>query len=167
MILYLTLLAVATALVALVGGFLVAFLLVVMPGLARLPDAGFVRGFQVIDGVIQDGEPRFGLLWLGSALAVLVAAIAGWFVLPTLEAGLVTLAAGLFLIGLQLPTFVRNVPLNNALQRVEVDNATPDELASARRDFELTWNRWNTLRTAVALISTAVLLVVLVRVSPA
>ncbi|MEM1097609.1 MAG: DUF1772 domain-containing protein [Planctomycetota bacterium] len=163
MTIYLTLLGVATALVALVAGFLLAFLLVVMPGLARLPDAGFIRGFQVIDGVIQDGEPRFGLLWLGSALAVLAAAISGWFVLPALDAGLVTLAAGLYLFGLQLPTFTKNIPLNNAIQRIDTENARAEELATARHAFEGAWNRWNVFRTIIALVATGLLLTVLVR----
>lgn len=163
MILSLVLLALATALVGLVAGFLVAFMLVVMPGLARLPDAGFVRGFQAIDGVIQDGEPRFLSLWLGSAAVLVAAAVAGWFALPTVDAALVTAAAALYAFGLQLPTVAKNIPLNNALQRVDVGAATEDDLAAARAAFEAPWNGWNALRTVVSLLTTALLLVVLTR----
>ncbi len=161
--LFLALLCLATALVALVAGFLVAFALVVMPGLARLPDAGFIRGFQVIDGVIQDGEPRFLALWLGSAATLLAAAVAAWFALPTPDAALITAAAAVYLLGLQLPTAAKNIPLNNALQRIDTDAANPDELRAARNAFEAPWNRWNHARTAAALLTLALLLLALAR----
>ncbi|MEM8782227.1 MAG: DUF1772 domain-containing protein [Planctomycetota bacterium] len=166
MTIYLALLALATLLVTLVAGFLVAFLLIVMPGLARLPDAEFIRGFQTIDGIIQDGEPRFLTLWLGSAVVLLAAAVAGWFALPSFDATLVTAAATLYIAGLQLPTVTKNIPLNNALQRIDTQ-AVPDEsLADARAAFEAPWNRWNAIRTGVALATSALLLLVLVRQGP-
>ena len=63
-------LTVATLLCSLVAGFLFAFAVVVMPGLRNLPDREFIRAFQEIDGVIQRGQPLFGAVWLGSALAL-------------------------------------------------------------------------------------------------
>jgi hypothetical protein len=36
---------------------LFAFAVVVMPGVGRLDDGGFIRGFQVIDRVIQNRQP--------------------------------------------------------------------------------------------------------------
>jgi uncharacterized membrane protein len=44
----------ATLLCSLVTGFLFAFAVVVMLGIAALDDAGFLRAFQVIDRVIQN-----------------------------------------------------------------------------------------------------------------
>lgn len=162
--LFLVLLGAATAMIALVTGFLLAFLLVVMPGLARLDDAGLLRGFQVIDGVIQDGDPRFGLLWIGSVLALIAAAVFGAFVLPVTETALLIAATAIYLVGVQLPTFAKNIPLNNAVQRLKIDEATKEELADARRAFEAPWNRWNVFRTCVGLLTTALLLAVLIRV---
>jgi uncharacterized membrane protein len=49
----------ATLLCSLVAGFLFAFAVVVMPGIARLDDASFLRAFQVIDRVIQNNHPLF------------------------------------------------------------------------------------------------------------
>ena len=45
---FLAALLLATLLCALVADFLFAFAVVVMPGIATLDDAGFLRGFQVI-----------------------------------------------------------------------------------------------------------------------
>ena len=65
----------ATLLVSLTAGLVFAFATVIMPGIGRLDDKGFIRSFQVIDGVIQDGQPVFGLVWMGSAVAIPVSAV--------------------------------------------------------------------------------------------
>lgn len=79
MTLFLWALFAGALLCSLVAGFLFAFAVVVMPGIKRLDDAGFLRAFQVIDGVIQRGQPLFGLIWVGSVLAVLVAGVLGFW----------------------------------------------------------------------------------------
>ena len=48
-----------------------------MPGIRKLDDAAFIRSFQSIDRVIQNNQPLFMLVWLGSALSVLTAAVMG------------------------------------------------------------------------------------------
>jgi len=63
----------ATFLCALVAGFLFAFAAVVMPGIHALDDREYLRAFQVIDGVIQKGQPLFMVVGLGSAVALLAA----------------------------------------------------------------------------------------------
>jgi uncharacterized membrane protein len=60
-----------------------------------------------------------------------------------------------------VPTFRINVPLNNALQTLDVDAMDDDALASARRDFEARWVGWNAIRTVVASLVTVALLFVL------
>ena len=52
-----------------VAGVVFAFAVVVMPGIRTLPDADFLRAFQVIDRVIQDNQPLFLLVWVGSIVA--------------------------------------------------------------------------------------------------
>jgi uncharacterized membrane protein len=143
----------ATLLCALVAGFLFAFAVVVMPGIKRLDDAGFLRAFQAIDGVIQRGQPLFGLVWLGSVLAVLVAGVLGFWALAGVDVLLMIAGALVYLLGVQVPTFLVNIPLNNRVQRLDV----------TREEFEPRWNRWNAIRTAFALLATVLLLVLLVR----
>ncbi|MGB2533792.1 MAG: hypothetical protein ACPID2_01380 [Candidatus Puniceispirillum sp.] len=60
------LLLIATLLCALVTGFIFTYAVVVMPGLAKLDDKDFIRAFQVTDGIIQDNQPLFMFVWLGS-----------------------------------------------------------------------------------------------------
>lgn len=142
----------AALLCALVAGFLFAFAVVVMPGIGKLDDEGFLRAFQLIDGVIQRGQPLFGLVWVGSVVAVAVAAFWGLWALAGLDRVMVVLAAIVYFAGVQVPTVIVNIPLNNRVQRGE----------ATRAEFEPRWNRWNVLRAACASLSALLLLWVLV-----
>lgn len=155
------LLLLATVLCALVAGLLFSFAVVVMPGLGHLGDREFIHAFQRVDGVIQRGQPLFGLVWIGSALALLAGLALGLGQLDGSGKVLIATCTGAYLLGVQLPTIMVNIPLNNALQ--EVDVGAEDEIAwrSAREAFEKRWNRWNTFRTCIAVLVT-VLLVFLV-----
>lgn len=153
------LIAAAVLLCTLTAGFLLGFAVVVMPGLRALDDAHYLRAFQVIDGVIQRGQPLFGLMWVGSVIAIVGALVTG---LPILAGGdrlLLSAAGALYLLGVQLPTAVVNIPLNNAVQRLDVDGLDAAGSQAARRDFEGPWNRWNAIRTVVAIAVSALLIV--------
>lgn len=154
----------AALLCSLVGGFLFAFSAVVMPGLRSLDDAGFLRAFQVIDRVIQNGQPLFGVVWVGSVLAVVAAAVLSIWALTGVDRLLVVAAALVYVLGVQLPTVRVNLPLNNQLQRLDVSTMTDTTRRQAREAFEPRWNRWNVTRTACAIFVALLLLLVVLRV---
>ncbi len=158
---------VSALLCGLVAGFVLAFAVVVMPGIARLGDRDYLRAFQAIDRVIQDGQPLFLLVWLGSALVLIATAIGGIWQLAGLERALLLTATGLYLGAVQLPTVVVNIPLNNRLQQLDLDHVDPqgaEALTAFRQELDRRWLRWNTIRTVAATASTSLLLVVALRV---
>ena len=148
---------------SLVAGFLLAFAIAVMPGLKNLDDREFLRAFQQIDGVIQNRQPVFMVLWIGSVAMVLTVAVLGMGQLDGLDRMLVLVAAALYLLGVQLPTFAINIPLNNRLQSLEVEALPTPTLRAARQDFEARWNRWNAIRTGFATVTSVQLMFVLFR----
>jgi uncharacterized membrane protein len=156
-------LALTAFLCSLVAGFLLAFAVVVMPGIRNLGDREFLRAFQEMDGVIQRGHPLFGLVWLGSVLALVSSLALGLGQVVGLERLLLALAGGAYLLGVQLPTFIVNIPLNNELQALDIDVANEAACRSARERFEPRWNRWNTIRTALAALTSAMLILLLIR----
>lgn len=162
MTLFQAVLMLATILCSLVAGFLFAFAVVVMPGIGRLDNGGFIQAFQVIDRVIQNNQPLFIIVWLGSVLALAGAAVMGVWSLTGADRQLVIVAALVYLLGVQLPTVTINLPLNSQLQKL--DPVTMNEAARqrARNDFEPRWNRWNVIRTVCATL-VSILLVLLVR----
>ncbi len=106
----------ATLLCSLVAGFVFAFAVVVMPGINNLSDREFIRAFQVMDGIIQNNQPMFVLVWVGSIVALVASAVLGIGQLEGAERLLMILAVLAYLLVVQLPTFTINIPLNNRLQ---------------------------------------------------
>ena len=151
----------ATFTTLIVTGLLFTFALLVMPGLGRLKDREFLRGFQEIDGIIQRGQPIFMVVWLGSILSLPIATAIGFGQLEALAQGLLTTATALYILGVQVPTFRGNVPLNNQLQKLELTTMGESELAEARRSFEPAWNRLNIFRTCMSL-GVAILLITII-----
>ncbi len=140
----------ATFLCSLVAGFLFAFALVVMPGIRSLNDREFIRAFQVIDGVIQNNQPIFMLVWVGSVVALVTSAVLGIGQLDGAGRLLIIFATLAYLLGVQLPTVTINIPLNNKLQTLDVNAMNETTQKAARKDFEPRWNLWNSIRAAFA-----------------
>ncbi|CAD72911.1 MAG TPA: DUF1772 domain-containing protein [Rhodopirellula baltica] len=159
-----TVLVSATLLCSLVAGFLFAFDVVAMPGIGRLNDRSFIRAFQVIDGVIQDNQPFFMFVWIGSAIAIVVAAVIGFSQIDGVDRTLLIVAAVVYLLGVQLPTVRINIPLNNKIQAIDVEQKDDQELLAARSVFEAQWNRWNVFRTVVSITIALSLHVLLLRI---
>lgn len=155
------LLVLSTLLVALVAGLVFTFALITMPGIKKLDDAAFIRAFQVMDGIIQNGSPVFSLVWAGSVVALLIAAVLGFRQLDGLPQGLLVAATAIYILGVQLPTVTINIPLNNELQTLDVATMDRTALEAARNQFEPRWNQWNLIRTVLAIVVTAMLLIVL------
>jgi uncharacterized membrane protein len=153
----------ATFLCSLVAGFLFAFATVVMPGLGRLDDRGFIRAFQAVDGVIQANHPLFIVVWVGSAVSAVVAGMLGIWQLEGTNRLLLSGAALLYVFGVQVPTISINIPLNNQFQRLDSDSMNDSARQRARIDFERKWNRWNVFRTICASVVSAGLCVLLLR----
>ena len=65
------LLILSILLCSLVTGFIFTYAIVVMPGLSKLKDKEFIRAFQVTDEIIQNNQPIFMLIWVGSIVSVL------------------------------------------------------------------------------------------------
>ena len=132
-----------------------------MPGFKNLPDKEFLRAFQVVDKIIQNNQPLFMLVWIGSVLVLIVSLFLGFTQLSWLELLLLISAAFLYLFGVQLPTVINNIPLNNKLQSIEVDVVDEADAKNARENFEARWNFWNLVRTVISCVVSALLIILL------
>ena len=152
---------------SLVAGLLFIFAVVVMPGIGRLEDRAYLRAFQVIDGVIQDNQPLFLLVWAGSVLMLVISAIlgiGGFFGAELDESGRALLLAAtiVYLVGVQLPTVAINIPLNAWLKTLDLEAMDQTAAAEGRARFERRWNRSNVFRTVAACLTSILLIVLLV-----
>ena len=150
MTLFVGFLIVSTLLCALVTGFIFTYAVVVMPGFAKLDDRDFIHAFQMTDGVIQNNQPLFMLAWVGSIVSVVATMILGFIEHHGIERWTVIAIGFVYLIGVQGITIRVHLPLNNRLQRLEIDEMDPESLSKERNKFETRWNYFNNIRTLIA-----------------
>jgi uncharacterized membrane protein len=149
----------ATVTVGLMAGLYFAFIISVMPGLARSDDRTYVIAMQRINVAILNGW--FMLAFLGGLVFTALAAAlhfgaADRRLLPWLVAAFFLYAATIVL------TRAVNIPLNNELMAAG-DPATITDFGAVRERFEATWVRWNVVRGLAALASLVCMCVALLR----
>ena len=154
----------ATFLCSLVTGFLFAFAVVVMTGIRKLGNGEFIRAFQAMDSIIQNNQPIFIVVWLGSVVALIGAAALGVGTLDATGRWVLMVSTFGYLVGVQLPTIIINVPLNNKLQSLNVDAMDEAAREAAREAFEGRWNRWNVVRTIVSCLVSLLLIGLVLRI---
>ena len=153
----------STFLCSLVAGFLFAYAIVIMPGIKNLNAREFIRAFQVTDRIIQNNQPIFILVWVGSAIAVIISAVLGIGQLQGVDFFLLALATLMYILGVQLSTITIHLPLNNKLQTLDVDVMNETDLKVARNEFEPRWNTANIVRTAISGCVSFLLIILLFR----
>ena len=144
----------STLLCSLVTGFILTYAIVVMPGLSKLDDKEFIKAFQVTDGIIQNNQPIFILIWVGSIISVVSTIIISIFTLGILEAWKIIFVSLVYLIGVQAITIIIHLPLNRRIQKIDINSTNLQSLNEERKNFETKWNYFNNIRTVVAFLVT-------------
>ena len=154
---------ITTLFCSLVAGLVFTFAIIVMPGIRKLEDLAYLQSFKAMDRVIQDNQPVFLLVWLGSVVTMFISTALGLWQLGGLDRIVLIVACLIFVLGVHLPTITINIPLNNRLQSLDLESMTTDELSRTKAAFEQRWLRWNSIRTILAIITTVLLIVLLMR----
>ena len=140
----------------LAAGVFFAFSALVMDGLARAEAPTGIAAMQWINR--RAPTPAFLVAWLGTG--ALCVGVAVWTALQGADrrAVLAIAAAVVYAGGSVGLTFARNIPLNDALERMD-----PDAAATARfwRNYVRRWTAYNHVRTAASLAAAALLTVAL------
>ena len=139
----------AVVLTGLSAGFFYAWEVSVIPGTRKVTDLVYLETMQSINRAILN--PAFFLIFFGSLLLLIVSTIQQY------QAGMtfwiLFTAAVTYLIGTFGVTAFGNVPLNNALDVIDLSNLSIDQLNKFRLDYELKWNRLHMIRTVFAVLS--------------
>ena len=155
------LLILAILLCSLVTGFIFTYAIVVMPGLSKLKDKEFIRAFQVTDEIIQNNQPIFMLIWVGSIISVLSLIISSVIIIGISESLLTIIIGTIYLFGVQGVTIGIHLPLNNQIQKVNTEESDDQKLHEERLNFERKWNFFNNIRTIIAFFITLMFIVIL------
>jgi len=136
---------------ALMAGAFFAFSNFIMKALGQQRGAAGAAAMQAINITVLN--PVFLGVFMGTAALGVVLIIA---VIVTGAPGAILTVVGalLYIVGTFLVTMMRNVPLNNALERTR-GNAAEEYWVL----YQPEWVRWNTIRAAAALLATASLFI--------
>lgn len=133
----------------LIAGLFYSYSCSVNPGLGALPDASYLASMQSINRVILN--PIFFFSFMGTALLLPLSTYQHF---GTGNRFYLLLGACLvYLIGTFGVTVVGNVPLNEALDKMNLTGASAQELAAYRLRFEAPWNRLHAIRTYASVLS--------------
>ena len=133
-----------------------------MPGFSKLNDKEFLRAFQVTDRVIQNNQPLFMLTWVGSIISVLSVIAISIFSLGLSEAWTIVVVGLIYLLGVQGITISVHLPLNNHIQKIDINNMNNQSLNEERTKFEKRWNYFNKIRTFIAFFTSLSFLLILI-----
>jgi uncharacterized membrane protein len=146
-----------TLFVAMIAGLFYSFSCSVTAGLGKLQDAEYLRAMQSINSAILN--PWFFMSFLG---ALVMLPICTWFVYRhgTSTSFYCFLSATIiYFIAVFGVTVLKNVPLNEALDKFDTGAATVQEIKMQRSRFEIPWNRFNLVRTIASLLSLVLVLI--------
>jgi len=122
----------------------------VTPGIGKLDDMTFLNSFQSMNRVIIN--PTFILVFFSPVILL------AWNAYLSRNADsnqfiCYLIAAILFFFGVAIVTIFKNVPLNEMLNNVALENTTNSELSNLRATFEQPWNRWHLVRVITSFSS--------------
>ena len=146
---------------ALVTGFILTYAIVIMPGLSNLDDKEFIKAFQVTDGIIQNDQPIFIVIWIGSIVSVLSTIITSILCLGILDAWLIIFVSVVYLLLVQGITILIHLPFNKSIQNIDINSSNSETLSKMRKSFETKWNYFNNVRTVVAFFVVLIFLSIL------
>ena len=144
--------------VALMAGLFYSFSISVMPALSRTENKTFVEVMQQINRVIIN--PYFGIAFFGSIIFTIINVYFQFREGVDVKFYLTLASALIFLIGTIGVTFFGNVPLNVALDKIDLTQIS--EMDKGRVAFEVKWNLLNNIRTMSAMIGLILLVIPLV-----
>ena len=128
----------------------------VTPGIGRLDDLGYLQSFQQMNRTILN--PMFFVVFFGPFFLNLV----NIYLCRSSSSNLfwlLILAGIIYFFGVLIVTVFGNVPLNEMMDKIDLDIANIDELRQLREKFEVKWNRLHSIRTFTSIISFLLLII--------
>jgi len=150
-----TVLLISVLLTGLTAGLCFTWSNAVTPGIGKLADFSYLQSFQAMNRTIIN--PFFLIVFFGPVFLLFLNAYLFRGNYSTVF-WLFLIAAILFFLGVGMVTIMKNVPLNELLDKTSLENSSKAELALLRAQFEHTWNSWHMVRTVTSITAFVLLL---------
>lgn len=154
-------LIITTLFSGLMAGLFYAWSISVTPGLAKINDLSYLQAFQSMNRAILN--PLFFVVFFGLAVLLPVLSYLSFQNSISNQFWYVLAATILYFVGIMGVTIGGNVPLNNALEALQIELMTPEQMDEFRKGFESKWNRLNHIRTISSFITFLLLVFACVR----
>lgn len=137
-------------LIGLSGGLFYAWQVSVIPGTLKISDPSYLETMKSINKEILN--PYFFVIFFGALLLVITDAGIHLFNTWNMSTFCVAIAAILYAITFGITAF-GNVPLNDALEALQLNELNASELKNFRNYYELAWNKYHLYRTWTSVIA--------------
>ncbi len=141
----------AILLTGLSAGLFYAWEVSVIPGTRRIPDRSYLETMQSINRAILN--PAFFVVFFGSLLFLLGNSYLQYKEAVNLSFWIIAGATITYLIGTLGVTVMGNVPMNEALDAVNLNDLKSVELHHTRMAYEGKWNQWHSVRTVFSVLA--------------
>lgn len=142
----------AIVLTGLSAGLFYAWSVSVIPGTLKIQDSTYLETMQSINRGILN--PRFFLIFFGGLICLGLASTLE-FQNSKLTFYLLLGSTLIYLVGTVGITGMGNVPLNDQLEVLNLNDMNLDELSKFREHYELKWNKYHLIRTVCAVLAFA------------
>ncbi|WP_228237815.1 DUF1772 domain-containing protein [Allomuricauda sp. M10] len=130
----------------------------VTPGIGQLNDLGYLQSFQEMNRAIIN--PTFLIVFFGPFFAHIVNLYQNWGLGQQHPLFWLYLSsAALFIIGVTFVTLLGNIPLNEMLNKADLNHLSEADLSTLRNRFENPWNQLHWIRTLCSLGSFILLII--------
>ena len=150
-------LASAILLTGLMAGIFFTWSNAVKPGIGKLSDLEYLRSLQSMNRVILN--KAFIGIFLVAVIAVALVPIFHFKLFPNSIFWLLLLALVTYWIGVFGVTVFGNIPLNEILDKINLESITLEEIKALRTSIEVKWNNLNLIRSISSGITFLLLIV--------
>jgi uncharacterized membrane protein len=137
-------LALAIFLTGLMTGIFFTWSNAVKPGIGKLGDIEYLRALQSMNRVILNNA--FRIIFLGAIIAVALVPVFYFNLYPKNIFWLFVFTLVIYWIGVFGVTVSGNIPLNEILDKTNLESITLEEIKTLRKSIELKWNNYNLIR---------------------
>jgi len=150
-------LALAILLTGLMAGIFFTWSNAVKPGIGKLSDIEYLRALQSMNRVILNNA--FKIIFLGAIIAVALVPVFYFNLYPKNIFWLFVFTLVIYWIGVFGVTVSGNIPLNEILDKTNLESITSEEIKTLRKSIEVKWNNFNLIRCISSAITFLILIV--------
>lgn len=135
----------------LIAGLFYSYSCSINPGLKNLSDTGYLQSMQQINRAILN--PVFFASFMGTLILLPLSTWLGHGYFSSTQFYYFLAATIIYVVLTFGVTIAGNVPLNEALDRFDINSATTEQIQQHRQQFESKWNQLHLIRTLASVSS--------------